>query len=351
MNEVVKYHNHFNSISLKNFNSIEINLLMAICSQIRDKGIDEITLNFSELKNMVKYKHRGSVRFIKDLEQIYKKLIALSIRIETKEVIDNFVLFTRYRIVKEEQTVTIKVNEEFKYLLNNLVKKFTQFELEEFIHLKSNYSKEIYRRLKQFKSTGFWKIKINDFKELLNIPEKYRMSDIDKYVLKISKNELKNYFKDFEIIKIKKGRKIEYLEFKFTPEKKYKEDIISDENKEIVQNKSQKVKRKIPEKKEIIQERKVRIVEAPPKIEKEKTLREKIQDKIENNNTEIVRLKAMYEGLKDKVQFKKIMDQYPARIEEIKDMNMQLEAICNLGEDNLTQEIIELAEELLAGKV
>lgn len=285
------------------------------------------------------------------MEQIYKKLIALSIRIETKEVIDNFVLFTRYRIVKEEQTVTIKVNEEFKYLLNNLVKKFTQFELEEFIHLKSNYSKEIYRRLKQFKSTGFWKIKINDFKELLNIPEKYRMSDIDKYVLKISKNELKNYFKDFEIIKIKKGRKIEYLEFKFTPEKKYKEDIISDENKEIVQNKSQKVKRKTPEKKEIIQERKVRIVEAPPKIEKEKTLREKIQDKIENNNTEIVRLKAMYEGLKDKVQFKKIMDQYPARIEEIKDMNMQLEAICNLGEDNLTQEIIELAEELLAGKV
>ena len=177
------------------------------------------------------------------------------------------------------------------------------------------------------------------------------MSDIDKYVLKISKNELKNYFKDFEIIKTKKGRKIEYLEFKFTPEKKYKEDIISDENKEIVQNKSQKVKRKTPEKKEIIQERKVRIVEAPPKIEKEKTLREKIQDKIENNNTEIVRLKAMYEGLKDKVQFKKIMDQYPARIEEIKDMNMQLEAICNLGEDNLTQEIIELAEELLAGKV
>ena len=351
MNEVVKYHNHFNSISLKNFNSIEINLLMAICSQIRDKGIDEITLNFSELKNMVKYKHRGSVRFIKDLEQIYKKLIALSIRIETKEVIDNFVLFTRYRIVKEEQTVTIKVNEEFKYLLNNLVKKFTQFELEEFIHLKSNYSKEIYRRLKQFKSTGFWKIKINDFKELLNIPEKYRMSDIDKYVLKISKNELKNYFKDFEIIKTKKGRKIEYLEFKFTPEKKYKEDIISDENKEIVQNKSQKVKRKIPEKKEIIQERKVRIVEAPPKIEKEKTLREKIQDKIEINNMEIVRLKAMYEGLKDKIQFKKMIDQYSEKIQKIKDMNMQLEAIYEADEKNFTQEIIELAEELIASKI
>jgi putative replication protein rep len=97
---------------------------------------------------MVKYKHRGHARFLKDLEQIYKKLITLSVRIETKEIIDNFVLFTRYRIIKEEQTVSIKVNEEFAFLLNNLVKRFTQFELEEFINLKSNYSKEIYRRLK-----------------------------------------------------------------------------------------------------------------------------------------------------------------------------------------------------------
>ena len=181
-----------------------------------------------------------------------------------------------------------------------------------------------------------------------------RWSSIWHFVLKISKNELKNYFKDFEIIKTKKGRKIEYLEFKFTPEKKYKEDIISDENdenKEIVKNKSQKVKRKIPEKKEIIQERKVRIVEAPPKIEKEKTLREKIQEKIEINNMEIVRLKAMYEGLKDKIQFKKMIDQYPEKIQKIKDMNMQLEAIYEVDEENFTQEIIELAEELIKNKV
>ena len=347
MNDVVKYHNHFNSISLKNFNSIELNLLMAICSQIRDKGIDEITLNFSELKNMVKYKHRGNIRFVKDLEQIYKKLITLSIRIETKEVIDNFVLFTRYRIIKEDQTFTIKVNEDFKYLLNNLVKKFTQFELEEFIHLKSNYSKEIYRRLKQFKSTGFWKIKIEDFKELLNIPEKYRMSDIDKYVLKISRSELENHFKNFEIIKIKKGRKIEYIEFKFTPEKKYKEDIADIENKLIVQNKVQK--RKISEK--IIPARKTRIIEVVPKQEKEKTLREKIEEKISENDEMIVKLEALYAGLKDKVQFKKITEKYPKKIEKIKNVNMQLKAIYDTDENELTQEIIELAEELLANKV
>jgi len=342
MNDVVKYHNHFNSISLKNFNSVEINLLMAICSQIRDKGLDEITLNFLELKNMVKYKHRGNVRFIKDLEQIYKKLITLSIRIETKEIIDNFVLFTRYRIIKEKQKVIIKVNSEFKYLLNNLVKKFTQFELEEFIHLRSNYSKEIYRRLKQFKSTGFWRVKIDDFKELLNIPEKYRMSDIDKYVLKISRNELKNCFKDFEMTKIKNGRKIEYLEFKFVPEKKYQENIG---NEKVILSNESKIEKKI------VLEGKSRIIEPIIEQEREKTLREKIKEKIDVNNESIENLSALQEGMKNSPKLKDSIVRFMKKIEELKSQNVQLKAIYDIDEENFTQEIVDLANELIIDKI
>ena len=342
MNDVVKYHNHFNSISLKNFNSVEINLLMAICSQIRDKGLDEITLNFLELKNMVKYKHRGNVRFIKDLEQIYKKLITLSIRIETKEIIDNFVLFTRYRIIKEKQKVIIKVNSEFKYLLNNLVKKFTQFELEEFIHLRSSYSKEIYRRLKQFKSTGFWRVKIDDFKELLNIPEKYRMSDIDKYILKISRNELKNYFKDFEMTKIKNGRKIEYLEFKFVPEKKYQENIG---NEKVILSNESKVEKKI------VLEGKSRIIEPIIEQEREKTLREKIKEKIDVNNKSIENLSALQEGMKNSPKLKDSIVRFMKKIEELKSQNVQLKAIYDIDEENFTQEIVDLANELIIDKI
>ncbi len=66
---------------------------------------------------------------------------------------------------------------------------------------------------------------------------------------------------------------------------------------------------------------------------------------------EIVKLKAMYEGLKGNVQLKKMTDQYPGKIQKIKDINMQLEAIFEADEENLTQEIIKLAEELLVSKV
>ena len=274
MNEIVKYHNNFNSVVLKNFNGVEIDLLMAICSKLKNEDINEIKLEFSDLRRMVNSKHRGELRFIQNLEQMYKKLLNLSIRIETEDKITNFILFTKYEILKKQKIIIIKINEEFKFLLNKLINNFTRFELNEFISLKSNYSKEIYRRLKQFKHTGIWKIKMNNFRELLNIPEKYRMSEIDKKVLKISMEELNKYFNNFKIIKIKKGRKIEFLEFKFVPEKKYNEKVESSDRELSFPDETKKI--------ETTPKKVLRVVEVFPEVKKEKnlTLKERIEKEI-----------------------------------------------------------------------
>ena len=274
MNEIVKYHNNFNSVALKNFNGVEIDLLMAICSKLKNEDINEIKLEFSDLRRMINSKHRGELRFIQNLEQMYKKLLNLSIRIETEDKITNFILFTKYEILKKQKIIIIKINEEFKFLLNKLINNFTRFELNEFISLKSNYSKEIYRRLKQFKHTGIWKIKMNNFRELLNIPEKYRMSEIDKKVLKISMEELNKYFNNFKIIKIKKGRKIEFLEFKFVPEKKYNEKVESSDRELSFPDETKKI--------ETTPKKVLRVAEAFPEVKKEKnlTLKERIEKEI-----------------------------------------------------------------------
>ena len=274
MNEIVKYHNNFNSVALKNFNGVEIDLLMAICSKLKNEDINEIKLEFSDLRRMINSKHRGELRFIQNLEQMYKKLLNLSIRIETEDKITNFILFTKYEILKKQKIIIIKINEEFKFLLNKLINNFTRFELNEFISLKSNYSKEIYRRLKQFKHTGIWKIKMNNFRELLNIPEKYRMSEIDKKVLKISMEELNKYFNNFKIIKIKKGRKIEFLEFKFVPEKKYNEKVESSDRELSFPDETKKI--------ETTPKKVLRVADAFPEVKKEKnlTLKERIEKEI-----------------------------------------------------------------------
>ena len=89
-------------------------------------------------------------------------------------------------------------------------------------HLKSTYSKNMFRLLKQYKHTGYMKIKVEDFRDRLDIPDSYRMSNINQFVLKPIINELSPIFKNLNInkIKAKKGRKIEFLEFTFDAEKR-----------------------------------------------------------------------------------------------------------------------------------
>ncbi len=83
------------------------------------------------------------------------------------------------------------------YLINNLVtREYTLFEHQEFVSIKSIYSKNCYRLLKQFKSTRFLKLPIEKFRNLLDIPEKYNMSDINKRVLNPIKKELILLFKN-----------------------------------------------------------------------------------------------------------------------------------------------------------
>lgn len=336
MNEIVKYHNNFNSVALKNFNGVEIDLLMAICSKLKNEDINEIKLEFSDLRRMINFKHRGESRFIQNLEQMYKKLLNLSIRMETDDRIINFVLFTKYEILKKEKVIMIKINEEFKFLLNNLVNSFTRFELNEFISLKSNYSKEIYRRLKQFKNTGIWKVKIDTFRELLNIPPKYRMSEIDKKVLKIATEELSEFFEDFKILKVKKGKKIDLLEFRFTSENlKKKESIILEETKKT----------------EIKPQKRYKIIENTPKVEeKEKTLSEQIKEELEaeqealNRNTTL--LGAYIAGLKDVTNNSIIIDS-KRRINLRKEKIEKLEKFSNLTDDEIDESLEKVIQKVL----
>jgi plasmid replication initiation protein len=204
MNELVRYHNDFNNIILTNFTERELDLLMAICFKLKNQSSNELNLTFEELKELIKYEDRNIGKFIKLLDNAYSKLLNARIRFEDETQIDNILLFTRYKVSKLEKTVLIKVNEEFKYLLNELTSNYTKFELEHFTSIKSHYGKLMFKLLKQFDSTGKREFKIEDFRELLDIPASYRISEINSKVLtKKNIEELEKVFKNLKIEKIK----------------------------------------------------------------------------------------------------------------------------------------------------
>lgn len=222
MLNLVVYKDELNTIPLRNFNSKEMDLFFSICSKMRNKNLNTITFDFENLKKLSNYKMTATNHFISDLESIYSKLIQLDFRLETDEKIIKFVLFTEYEIDKIKQTISIEINEKFKFILNDIFGGFTKFELEEFTTLNSSYSKTAYRLLKQFRSTGYYIVQIDEFKRLLDIPSSYKMSDITKNILDRIDNECSEYFENLKITKLRgKGNRkrfIDYIEFKFDPQ-------------------------------------------------------------------------------------------------------------------------------------
>ncbi|WP_256090072.1 RepB family plasmid replication initiator protein, partial [Staphylococcus aureus] len=89
-----------------------------------------------------------------DLDNVYKKMLNLTIRYEDDDVIERFVLFNHYRIHKREQYLEISTSSNLKHILNSITNNFTKFELKEMTRLNSTYSKNMFRLLKQYQHTG-----------------------------------------------------------------------------------------------------------------------------------------------------------------------------------------------------
>ena len=147
---ITKYQNDMNLVPLKNFNAVEIDLFFAICTKLRDEGVNKVTYSFDNLKDLSNYSSRSRERFINDLERVYDKMLRLTYTKRSGKSFEKFVLFTNYKLDADNDTLQISLNPSLEHILNNLTNNFTRFELQELTNIQSSYSKNMFRLLKQF---------------------------------------------------------------------------------------------------------------------------------------------------------------------------------------------------------
>ena len=214
MNEIVKYHNDMNKISFTGFNEKELNLFFSLVFLAKEKGTNELTIPFSQLKMLSEDTDRNRDRFIKTLNNVNKKLIALHHQIKVDNTTYTFSLFNVFGVNEKDNVLTVEVNKIFSYILNDLIGNFTKFELENFVSLKSTYSKNFFKVLKQWENKKEKEFSLDEFKALLGITGKYeKMSALDTYVLGQLRKELPEFFPNLKIEKKKTGRTITSLKF------------------------------------------------------------------------------------------------------------------------------------------
>ena len=224
MAEIVKYHNDINSINFTGFKEKEIDILFTLMLKSKESTEKEIIVSFGEFNRLIDGE-QNKARIKKYILETSKKLKKIDQVLELPDGrIRIFSLFDFIEIDPNKKIVTFSVNKDFKYLLNNLVGNFTLFELKELVQLKGYYPKRIFTLLKQWESTRKLIIGIEEFRNNLGIPKKYRMSDIRKDIIKPCLEELKSNFYKLEVLERKVGRQVEALEF--TWKSKKKKDVI-----------------------------------------------------------------------------------------------------------------------------
>lgn len=211
-NEVVKYQNDLNTATMRTWTETEMNILFSIVAKIRDMSTYETTFTFEQIKELSKFKKNLTRKeFVTELVSVSKKLGSLNYLERSEDGLDAklFILFQTFDIKGSQDILKVCVHPQFEYVFNKIGMEFTQFELDEFIHIQSTYAKTAYRLLKQYRTTGWWKVTIEDFRLLLDIPNSYRPSNIDQQILKPILEQLGGSDEDaiFRNLKITKNKK------------------------------------------------------------------------------------------------------------------------------------------------
>lgn len=195
MADIVKYQNQLNCdiehYPLWKLLEVEQDIFMVILSKTTFDSSQTVEINLYDVCDKIGYTRTS----INDFERIANNLILkicnpkISLISDKKLVV--FVCFDKLEYDRETKDLKVHIQDDFYAMVKNYQLGFTRFELAEFVSLSGNYTKTLYRLLKQWRTKGKWTVSINDFRRLLNIPDSYRMRDIDRQVLTPAINQLK----------------------------------------------------------------------------------------------------------------------------------------------------------------
>lgn len=222
MNEIVKYHNNLNSVNLRKWTSEEMNFFFTIIAKVRDNGTKLVLFNSDELKELAGFANEHTDRWIDVMESVSRKVIDLKYFEKTESKFIAMNLFSYFEVNSANKTVEVEVASKFEYVVNKLEAQFTRYELEEFTNIRSTYAKTMYRFLKQWRTLGKKEYKVDELRQMLDVPDSYSSGEVTRRVIEPIKKELKKYFGDFKckVVKSnKRGNPVSSYEFTWKPEK------------------------------------------------------------------------------------------------------------------------------------
>lgn len=222
----VRYRNYFANISLRGLTAAQMDILISFFAILKNRAEDTVEINLLEFKKMINYSSSSRKRFIDDVKAVNRKLMCVEIFQITPDAecqeLGGLALFTEYYFSPNYRSIFVRINRPYAFLINDAFSDFTKYPLDDFLSLKSVFAKILFMQLKRFRNTGFYHFDMVKFRNVMQIPESYRMKDIDRRILSPAMNELAGKFMDLRMEKVygvKNGhRSVTAINFFFSPE-------------------------------------------------------------------------------------------------------------------------------------
>lgn len=206
--DLVKYNNVLNKLNMGKLEEKELELFFALCLELKNKETDEVFINITDFKN--KYNMgRSNQRFEKYMEIVLEKFLETKMVIKTAKTLELGNFFRKFKLEFETNTLYVQLDNDYKFILNNLVEMYTQFNFKQYQELKSKYAKRLMPKLSQWNGTKKIEYKKNDLYEILGASESYKndISSFNKRILKPATSELKKIFYNLKVKPIKNTNK------------------------------------------------------------------------------------------------------------------------------------------------
>lgn len=179
----------------------------------------DVVLTSSEYAELMQVPVKNAHR---ELYQATEKLYERSVIIKHDDHIEEFRWIQRKAIYhKGEGKVSFTWSEDILTYISQLERRFTQYRLADVAKLNTSYAIRIYELLMRFNQTHERWIKLEDFKSLLQLENKYQLfRDLNKRVIKPAIKEI-NQSSNLEVFYStkKQGRKVVGLQFDFQEKK------------------------------------------------------------------------------------------------------------------------------------
>lgn len=206
--DLVKYNNVLNKLNIGKLEEKELELFFALCLELKEKGTDEVFINITDFKNRYNM-GRSNTRFEKYLEVVLNKFLETKLIIKTAKTLEIGNFFRKFKLEFENNILFVQVDNDYKFILNDLVEMYTQFNFKQYQELKSKYAKRLMPKLSQWNGTKKIEYKKNDLYEILGASESYKndISSFNKRILKPATSELKKIFYNLKVKPIKNTNK------------------------------------------------------------------------------------------------------------------------------------------------